>query len=69
MIDKMPLLTYQECADRLHVSPATARRLARTGRLEVLRLTPQTHRIRESALQSFLEQGCTASASGPQEAK
>jgi excisionase family DNA binding protein len=57
MIDAAPLLTYRECAEVLHVSLSTARRLGRSGHLEVVRLTPQTHRIRPSSLLRLIESG------------
>jgi len=49
------LLTYREVAERLYVSLSTAQRLGRSGRLDVIRLTSQTHRIRESSVKRLIE--------------
>jgi excisionase family DNA binding protein len=55
IIEPEPLLTYREAADRLNVSLSTARRLGRSGQLSVVRLGPQTHRIRASSLERLIE--------------
>jgi predicted site-specific integrase-resolvase len=60
MIDTAPLLTYAEVADLLHVSPSTARRYAAAGLLDVVRFTPQTHRVREHSVTRLIEHGCSA---------
>ena len=61
--DTAPLLTYRECAQRLHVSVSAVRRFGQTGRLEVLRLAPQTHRVRQSSLQQLIEESAPQRAS------
>jgi predicted site-specific integrase-resolvase len=60
MIDTAPLLTYREAADRLHVSPSTARRYAAAGLLDVVRFTSQTHRVREPSVIRLIEHGDNA---------
>jgi predicted site-specific integrase-resolvase len=60
MIDTAPLLTYREAADLLHVSPSTARRYAAVGLLDVVRFTPQTHRVREPSVTRLIQHGYSA---------
>jgi len=60
MIDTAPLLTYRAAADRLHVAPSTARRYSAAGLLDVVRLTPKTHRVREPSVTRLIEHGYRA---------
>jgi predicted site-specific integrase-resolvase len=61
MIDTAPLLTYREAAAILRVSPSTARRYGAAGLIDVVRLSPQTHRVREPSVTRFVQNGYRAS--------
>lgn len=61
MIDSEPLLKFSEVAKRLNVSKSTARRYGAAGLLDVVRLTSQTHRVREGSVARFIERGSAPS--------
>ncbi len=50
-----PLLRLQDIAARCRVSLRTVQGWVAGGRLEVLRLSPRAVRVREEALETFLE--------------
>lgn len=50
------LYTVEEVAEYLTVDPATVRAYLRGGELQGVKLGPRLWRVRESALEAFLEQ-------------
>ena len=51
----MRLITVNEAAARLGLSPLTIRRLIREGKLPHVRPTPRAVRVREADLEAFLQ--------------
>jgi excisionase family DNA binding protein len=51
----MRLISVNEAAARLGLSPLTIRRLIRCGKLPHVRPTPRTVRLRETDLEAFLQ--------------
>jgi excisionase family DNA binding protein len=55
-LDVEKLYTVEEVAEYLALNPATVRLYLRDGELQGIKLGPRQWRVRESALEDFLEQ-------------